>query len=524
MKPHRWIAGSALLAVLAGCSDSEVAGHSNDVSAAASSGWKPCALIDGQTESKPSAECAQVTTPLRWSDPTGPTIKAFVKRYKRENATGQIWLTMGEPGNAATDFEPFAKRFAERGNADVYMLDHRGVGRSEPRLSCPDQERAESDLGPIISASEMPACAEHVRSSYGDSISAYTVTEAARDLGELSRMFREPNKKLFIYGVSYGTYLVQRYLQLFPSDADGVFLDSLLAQHEPTEGHMPSGHSMSADEVGRALFDACGKDPLCSSKLGTNPNQRATELYDKLAAGYCHEVASFGVTVPLLKSVLGFFSGQTAFRGAAPSLVHRLLRCEPRDVAALEYFMKNWYQGPLATLDFSTYSQIVSANIERSEMWKEPAPTLEEHLKLLSSYSFTEYPPDELVAAWEVYPFLYPHDEYYGQLAVTDTPVLAINGLMDAKIASHLGERYGKTLTKPYQHWVLMPNAGHIVLSQSPLVDDPSNTCGWVLAEQFFRDPKAELDLSCLQKVQGISFASSSTLSYTLFNTADLYE
>jgi hypothetical protein len=35
-------------------------------------------------------------------------------------------------------------------------------------------------------------------------------------------MFREKNKGDFPYAVSYGTYWLQRYLQMYPDDADGI--------------------------------------------------------------------------------------------------------------------------------------------------------------------------------------------------------------------------------------------------------------------------------------------------------------
>ncbi len=511
----------AVLMLLAGPSavacKSEVAPHTEG-------GFRPCPLVDKYPEPNPSAECASPALPLRWDDEQSPTFQAFVKRYLREGSKSQLWLVMGEPGTSGADFEPFVKRFSGRANADVYMMDHRGVGRSEPRLSCPEQQTVDSDEKELISAAEMPACADYVRKTYGDAIYDYTVSAAARDLGEMIERHREPNKQILIYAVSYGTFLTQRYLQQFPDQVDGIFLDSLQSEHAMNHGHMPMGHAAAADQVGRSLFDLCGQDPFCSSKLGDDPNAVTEALYEKLNNGHCPEALKVGVNLNQLKAVLGFFSGQLAFRGAAPSLVHRLNRCGPQDIEPIRYFMNVFHKGPFSGTDFDLLSLLVSANIERSEMWREPAPTMAEHLAYLDTLLYQEYPPVSLVDAWMNYPFLYPHDQYYGKLAKTKIPILAINGTMDASITPEDGRRFGSTLTQPNQNWLTMPNAGHIVLSQSPLVSSPSDTCGWRLAEQFFTDPKASLDLSCLEEVRAPDFSNQTALAYTLYNTSDLYE
>ena len=52
------------------------------------------------------------------------------------------------------------------------------------------------------------------------------------DVGELINLFKRNgiHDSAFVYGVSYGTYWAERYMQLFPRQAKGVILDSVVAQ------------------------------------------------------------------------------------------------------------------------------------------------------------------------------------------------------------------------------------------------------------------------------------------------------
>src|SRR5262245_15493686 len=94
--------------------------------------WEPCSLYsDGHG---PSAECARPIVPAYWNDPGAGTIELFVKRYGGGGT--QVWLLNGGPGGSGSDFEPLAEALVrEAPDLQIYMLDHRGTGRSS-RLGC----------------------------------------------------------------------------------------------------------------------------------------------------------------------------------------------------------------------------------------------------------------------------------------------------------------------------------------------------------------------------------------------------
>src|SRR5258706_9350712 len=88
--------------------------------------------------------CGYLIVPEDHNDPTGPTIKLhfaiFAARSKKPLPDPIIYLEGGPGGHSlerAKDFMegPF-NLFAEQ--HDFIMFDHRGVGFSEPALSCPE--------------------------------------------------------------------------------------------------------------------------------------------------------------------------------------------------------------------------------------------------------------------------------------------------------------------------------------------------------------------------------------------------
>jgi hypothetical protein len=268
----------------------------------------------------------------------------------------------------------------------------------------------------------------------------------------------------------------------------------------------------------------CGQDPFCSSKLGTDPNSVTAAVYQKLESGFCPQVAAAGGSVDKIKESLGFFAGDPNFREAAPSLIYRLNRCSDKDIQALTYFWTTFYLGPFAGIDFNLFSWIVSDGVERSEMWQDPSPTYDDFVAHTAAQLYTRYPPARLVASWLAFPFLAPHDQYYGQIPETSVPILALSGTMDPNLSVALGQRFGSTLTKPHQQWIIVPRSGHITLATSPLKSNPQTTCGLVLATQFLQNPTGTLDTSCLQDYMDIDFHSTAGVAEQLYSTNDVYE
>lgn len=112
------------------------------------------------------------------------------------------------------------------GKFDILVPDHRGTGFSE-RMD----DYCDRALGTRYTLLE---CLDVVRAEYGgdEKIRSMSVSNAARDVIAVMNNISMPGEAIYVYGVSYGTYLGQRIL-LFEDEVveglAGVVLDGLCA-------------------------------------------------------------------------------------------------------------------------------------------------------------------------------------------------------------------------------------------------------------------------------------------------------
>lgn len=163
---------------------------------------------------------------------------AFVKRLlpatsettQEQDTRPSIWLLQGGPGGSSDSLEPQMLLMFQflQAQYNVYTLDHRGVGRSS-RLSCtaPQAETAGSAQGTSIDTLlELPACAREwqqtAQAQYaqhaGGPTATMSTTDAAQDLADLMTLLHTSNSKLYLYGISYGTYWANRFMQLITTN------------------------------------------------------------------------------------------------------------------------------------------------------------------------------------------------------------------------------------------------------------------------------------------------------------------
>jgi hypothetical protein len=192
--------------------------------------WVECSIVPDENDGL--AECASVEMPLVHAKPDSATIDIAVIRLRAtEPSRGQLWFIEGGPGaSGVAGFAGPAAFAAVFPDLDIYSLDHRGVGGSG-LLECPDQQSQESEDGRQISDAEMEVCIATITATRGDELHALTTTESANDLAALvaATLPEDPHdQKVWVWAASYGTYLINRYLQLFPDQPDGVIMDGLV--------------------------------------------------------------------------------------------------------------------------------------------------------------------------------------------------------------------------------------------------------------------------------------------------------
>ena len=485
--------------------------------------WEPCSLKS--EGGGPPAECTTAQVPLRAGVNDGKTIDMRVKRYRPAGGKGlrQLWMLQGGPGGSAYVFEGLAEIIGARfPDVDYYLPDHRGTGKSS-RIGCA-AEGAKTEGGFFITASEWPACIAEAKATWGEGLAAFSTTNAANDLGLLVERAKVPGQPVFVYGVSYGTYWANRYMQLFPEQAEGVILDSVA----------PPGASLArqdedANEAAKDFFALCAKDPVCGQKLGADPWAKANALFAKLKAGHCPDIGvSAEKTHVLLRRAFGQMLMNPEHRLMIPPIVYRADRCEPRDVTALKPLVASLIGEGKPNEMLRQWGFVLSNNVLFSELWETPSPTAAVLAGIreasVASRDVTSA-MDPLIGIWPTY----PADPYMGKWATREKPVLVLQGGLDPATLVRKAREAKAAFARPGQRYVEVASATHTVIASSPaLVANAAGTverrsCGTIILMSFLENPTAP-DTSCLDKLVPFDFAAPATLVQDFFGIADAWE
>lgn len=479
--------------------------------------WQPCPVntpIAGD-----QAECATVDLPLFHDAPEQGTAQIAVRRYRTSDSPpGQLWLVQGGPGGSVLRFDPFLPGIAERtGGMDLYMMEHRGVGDSE-RFGCPVQEAVGSEADVIVTATEMPACWDWLAANR--SIDAFTTTAAARDLNALVERGRQPDLPVHVFGVSYGTLVVQRFLALFPDGADSAILDSIVP-HLP--GDQPMEWLGHWDDVARDFLGRCADDPACRASVGQDPIPALEGALDTLTTT-CPDLTAGPVT---LRNQLAHLLERPDLRVALPGFVRRLVRCSPDDLVAMQYALDapvrypRFAEDPDAAAAESMFGLL--PYVSRVEFWERDAPTRGEYEAALDATLAAESIHLDLI---EPYGALqtYAPDDIQGRLPDTGMPVLMAIGGLDARTPPDSSAALRDRLSGPAQWSVLFPTAGHALYGYTPEGGTHGDGCFFDVLEAFLIDPSVAPDTTCVDDVAPVDFASRSDRSQAIFGTDDYYD
>jgi pimeloyl-ACP methyl ester carboxylesterase len=183
-------------------------------------------------------ECASLTVPLDYADPTGETIGIHVLRRPADDQDDKVTSLLVNPGgpgvagssmasNAGSYFRrPFLTYF------DIIGFDPRGTGQSSP-IDCLTDEGLDDYLSgdPEPETPVETRAYVHTSRSMGRGCeksspglaSHISTVEAARDMDVLRAALGE--QVMTYYGASYGTQLGSTYADLFPERVGRLVLD-----------------------------------------------------------------------------------------------------------------------------------------------------------------------------------------------------------------------------------------------------------------------------------------------------------
>lgn len=492
--------------------------------------WKPCAIVTGQAGE--DALCAHVALPLDGSKPNGRKISIFVKKVVGPDRTRphkQLWLIEGGPGTASAINEPSIASWLDHDPAtDVYIRDHRGVGDSFG-LFCPKTEKGIYGFHNPLPLELWNECINEILSAPAgsdkhlsrDELLQFNATNAAKDLAALISATREPGQTVQIVGSSYGTMLVQRYLQIEPDQADAVILDGTGAFGVSSLLRWDEEH----ERVGMELLDLCEKDALCRSKFagafGTavGPHEALALVMSRArtAGSTCG-----GIRYDRIRAALAILVDVTGVRDLLPALIYRLARCSSEDVVAIEYMKKNFFgalTGGRSEAFTSRSSEVLQNLIGASEMalvaeGKSASAVVSEERARQETLSFTAGLSLQFARIFEI-GISYPRDAYFGQFAARKKPLLILNGALDPSTPLKGAATVASNYTGPKQWFIPVPTLGHVTLG---------NHCAMTIGRAFLDRQSEVPDSSCLSQMPAISFKGDRVLSCALFNQQDAWE
>jgi pimeloyl-ACP methyl ester carboxylesterase len=201
--------------------------------------WQPC---------DNGFQCARLLVPFDYTRPAGRRFSLPVIRLPATDPSrriGALVVNPGGPGGSGVQYALGARTelpAAVRARFDIVGFDPRGVGASEPALTCLtgpelDQYFATDDapanaaqLAVVVRQSKLYAARCEQRSA---ALLPYVGTQdAARDLDVLRSALGE--SQLTYLGKSYGTYLGAWYAQLFPRHVRALVLDGAVDPDTPS--------------------------------------------------------------------------------------------------------------------------------------------------------------------------------------------------------------------------------------------------------------------------------------------------
>ncbi len=185
------------------------------------------------------AECAKVSVPLDYAKPSGKKIKIAISRIKHtvpdEDYQGVMLVNPGGPGGSGLTLSALGSAVPKNAGAayDWIGFDPRGVGSSEPKVSCDADYPGAGYNRPsyVPTTQKIQDRWMKITNAYTDACDANNgaildhlkTTDNARDMDSLRKALGE--KQINYYGFSYGTYLGQVYSSMFPGKVRRMVFD-----------------------------------------------------------------------------------------------------------------------------------------------------------------------------------------------------------------------------------------------------------------------------------------------------------
>src|SRR5690348_3377710 len=230
-------------------------------------GAHPCPGASGYT-------CATLDVPLDRAHPAQATLHLQVGMGDNTNAPRGVLLVLsggpGQPGLPLLDGYVSRALSAERSQYRIVVFDQRGTGAGALDCSAMQHQMGSSDLtSPSVRA--VRACAGKL----GAKRAFFGTDDVIADMDQLRQALGIDRWSLD--GISYGTYVGERYGLAYPSHVSKLVLDSVV----PPVGETDLGVAEFA-AVRRVLRSVCGNSCVADLAAVVRRYRAGPQLFDAL--------------------------------------------------------------------------------------------------------------------------------------------------------------------------------------------------------------------------------------------------
>ncbi|MGN6170540.1 MAG: alpha/beta hydrolase [Solirubrobacteraceae bacterium] len=282
--------------------------------------------------------CAWLRVPLDHAGVDSGTLRLAVGIQQRHRQRhGVLLLLTGGPGQPGVSLIPHV--VSRLGSAlagyRLVMLDQRGTGATA--LSCPALQAAagSSDLT-VVPPADVAGCARKI----GRKRRYFATAETVADIDDLRIALGV--KRLTLDGVSYGTYVAERYALTHPQRVAGLVLDSVVPQRGVDPGYLAA-----PEATARVLRSACAQqncrwDPAHDVQVVVGRYHNGPQLLNALVAESVAAPSFSDVLEPLHEAATG-----------RPQALNRFLAAIPRYERASAYQLSQGLHESTLCLDLA---------------------------------------------------------------------------------------------------------------------------------------------------------------------------
>jgi len=450
-------------------------------------------------------ECGYLTVPELHSEPDGKTIQVGVAILKSlsSDPAAPLLMFQGGPGGSSIDIFPYLFGDPDneqaqllRGDRDLIIFEKRGNRYSQPWLTCAvdaNEADSEEDLAFV------QPCRDRLVAE-GINLAAFNSVESARDVATLVNALGYETVDL--YGVSYGTELVQTIMRLHPEIIRSVILDGIV----PPEPSLDSQYAVILDRLINDVDAACAADADCDA-LYPDVKETFVAAYERLnqspATIKVLNSISLGATGSETESTTQQIDGedfaealfQMAYSAGAPfimpTMIYRVNDGEYELIQQYAYLLTLFSDDGAADGTYFSVKCSEDMAYADSVVTDGVSPTAAAWGEQQFQYMV------EACQIWDV-PAI---DAAMREPVVSDIPALLLNGEFDPITPPPYGEIVAAGLSN--HTFVVFPANGHGAIG---------TPCSAQIMAEFLNDPDQTLDTSCASADQITFVTEANTL------------